>query len=661
MGRVLLVMRTSHLLSAFVLASSLGLAREAEAAVTLQLLNPRSNTPFDQKISISAIVTSDWALKSVTARIGTQSVDLRLSGGRYEAEFPLTGQPKGPLTLTVTATDAYDATASAQANVFYDDLPVITAVYPKSFVRSDLHVDATCTTTGVSPCTSISVTARPDVTYTTRTPAPVSGLTVAGTHVVGDLVNLPEGAVPICFSARTAYGLRREVCTRIAVDRSPRLVEAFSAGDGILDVDDTRVLYFRCALVGASCTTWIRDRVTAVDTLLPTLTSQGWTDYVKLTPLGAIGCQSEWRAGTLYPVFDPSVPNQIPCNVAVGGTTAIWRSGPDLQNSIHIRDTVTGAQIDRYVREVDAGLSVSPSGDAYFTQWAAGRSFHVMRYHAGVVSQVTNKVSGYVSPVSDDVNVVYGLWSYTTGESKGIGMIDPTGVASVVAAGTALSASRPTYAVAAGKVAYTRAMGLPGAEVFVRLPSGTTSLVAPWTTGYSAVEPIDPTDRVIHLHGTSATLLDRYEARPGIPMERISTGIGTLKVLGGQWHVIMANTVLRIVDPPPTGGTDAGTNEGGAPDGGTNEAGASDAGTSTDAGAPGAPTEAGLPDGGDGGSPAPPDSPAPLGPVVAAPGGDGESYPDAPADSCSTHGSATGSALPFALVVVAAALRRRRR
>lgn len=656
-------MRKSHLLSAFVLASSLGLAREAEAAITLQLLSPRSNTPFDQKISISAIVTSDWALKSVTARIGTQSVDLRLSGARYEADFPLTGQPKGPLTLTVTATDAYDATASAQANVLYDDLPVITAVYPKSFVRSDLHVDATCTTTGVSPCTSISVTARPDVTYTTRTPAPVSGLTVAGTHVVGDLLNLPEGAVPICFSAQTAYGLRREVCTRIAVDRSPRLVEVDSAGDEVLDVDDTRVLFSRCAAVGAACTTWIRDRVTSVETLLPSTSPQGKTDYVKLTPLGAIGCQAEWRAGTLYPVLDGSVTNQISCNVAVGGTTAIWRSGPQLQNWVHIRDTVTGAQIDRYVQETDAGLSVSPSGDAYFTQWAAGRSFHVMRYHAGVISQVTTNVSGYVSPLSDDINVVYGIWSFTAGASKGFGMIEPTGVASVVVPGTALSASRPTYAVAAGKVAYTRAMGLPGAEVFVRLPSGATSLVAPWTTGYSAVEPIDATDRVIHLHGTSATLLDRYEARSGIPMERISTGIGTLKLLGGQWHVIMANTVLRIVEPPPTG-ADAGTNEGGAPDGGTNEAGASDSGTSTDAGAPAAPTEAGLPDGGDDGprpSPASPDSQAPLGPVVAAPGGDGETSPDAPADSCSVHGSATGSALPFALVVVAAALGRRRR
>jgi MYXO-CTERM domain-containing protein len=653
-------MRKSHLLSALLLASSVGLAREAEAAVTLQLVGPRSNTPFDQKVSISAIVTSDWALKSVTARIGTQSVDLRLSGSRYEADFPLAGQPKGPLTLTVTATDAYDATASAQANVFYDDLPVITAIHPRSFVRSDLHVDATCTTTGVSPCTSISVTSRPDVTYTTRPATPVAGLTVAGTHVVGDLLNLPEGAVPICFTARTAYGLGREVCMRVAVDRSPRLVEVLSAGDGILDVDDTRVLYFRCPLVGASCTTWIRDRVTSVDTLLPTLTSQGWSDYIKLTPLGAIGCRSEWRAGTLYPVYDPSVPNQIPCNVAVGGTTAIWRSGLDLQNSIHIRDTVTGAQIDRYVREVDAGLSVSPSGDAFFTQWVAGRSFHVMRYHAGVISQVTTKVSGYVNPVSDDVNVVYGLWSYTTGESKGVGMIDPSGVVSVVASGTALSASRPTYAVAAGKVAYTRAMGLPGAEVFVRLPSGTTSLVAPWTTGYSAVEPIDATDRVIHLHGTSATLVDRYEARAGIPMERISTGIGTIKLLGGQWHVIMGNTVLRIVDPPSSG-TDAGANEAGASDAGANEAGASDSGTSTDAGAPGAPTEAGLPDGGEDGSPASPDSPAPLGPVVAAPAGDGETSPDAPGDSCSTHGSATGSALPFALVVVAAALRRRRR
>ncbi len=442
----------------------------ASAAISASITTPVANTAFEGVLRPVVRVTSDFTIASVVARVGTQSFPLSLVGANYQAQLRPAGLPNGPVTLEVTATDAFNATAVATVPLFHDVSPRLTINAPTSgtVARPNLHVDVSCTPLGLYPCTKISVYLAPDgADFSAGVPASAKLVTAANAAtLVGDFPLTGTGGLA-CFVAETSIGLRDYACRSVFADTSPRLVPELVLAGPILDINTTRILYSvdrLCASLARDlCPEYrIRDRATGVETVLPT------GEYSHLTSLGAVG-NTEWRAGTVYPF--------VPAGKGMGkGNSIAWLSA----SGIHFRDVVTGAQ-GSYPPTPVSGTAITPqevdvaeNGDVVFgiRVFSAPIDWNLYRVRGGVPTRLPVTVGvRFYKPKTDGINVVTST-NNSSGYPSNLVMIDAANTEIVLARGNGTSSPFPTYALADGKVAFTRGMNLPGAEVWLRRPSG---------------------------------------------------------------------------------------------------------------------------------------------------------------------------------------------
>jgi hypothetical protein len=134
-------------------------ALSATASITVSITKPQANQIVGDQLAIEATVTSTNQLQSVTATVADRNTALTFSNSKWTGSLSLAGLPHGNTTLTVTATDIFNNSQSAQ-RVFRHDTPpalTITAPLQDTVARPLVRITVTCTDDGPGGCQSLEV------------------------------------------------------------------------------------------------------------------------------------------------------------------------------------------------------------------------------------------------------------------------------------------------------------------------------------------------------------------------------------------------------------------------------------------------------------------------------------------------------------------------
>lgn len=153
--------RTVHRLvqGAGACALALALALPVSAAVTVTITSPTPNQIRPDELHVVATVTSDFEIQTVLAEVEDRSASLSFSSGAWRGIVELAGLPRGPLTLTVTATEAFGAMGQDSETFVLDNPPVVTVVEPlnDSVATPTIRVVASCTDDDPAGCTGMRI------------------------------------------------------------------------------------------------------------------------------------------------------------------------------------------------------------------------------------------------------------------------------------------------------------------------------------------------------------------------------------------------------------------------------------------------------------------------------------------------------------------------
>lgn len=273
----------------------------------------------------------------------------------------------------------------------------------------------------------------------------------------------------------------------------------------ILDADDEQILF-----VDSGGTPRIRERATQATTTIP-LPPPDEAQYGYLTTHGAIfvandpntfeGRLYEWRDGSL---IDLGLPNSS-SSLVVAGDYAIWSGGSVLFR----RDLDAGTTITVSTAAGNIENDVAANGDVVF--WSYGSDYEVLRYRAGVTTQLTNDPSRWNTyPLTDGVNVVFrNISPCCATEDGSIGVFTAAGQQIMLDSfRSRWPDPREEYAAAGGWVAYTKAGPGSTLEVWTRSPAGVHRRSSPpgmnaWIAGLNPLGEVILYDRsTTHNHFT---------------------------------------------------------------------------------------------------------------------------------------------------------------
>ncbi len=521
---------------------ALSVCAPAYAAVTVLDVRPANPTVVNTStVDVSAAVSSDFAIQSVTAQFGSVSGSLVSRGnGRWGAPLSLSALSKGTFTVVVTATDINGAVGTGQAQVSYDLLPTLSVVAPLewSVARPSVAVKASCSDDDAAGCSRLEVAYAP-----TRTEPPARVLLATGVSSVDQVVSLSAfrpGPAFIAFTAIDSRGQRTESLVAIELEPSPVLTETLTLDGRILDLDEGRVLLLD--FDGARIK--IYDRQSQQYTVIATRSDLAGLRPSRLTPLGALiaidyGANPpfcslyEWRAGQLN-LLD----NIQECtSLAVAGRYAIWKKNQgltfrDLQTSMNVTATADAA-----------GASVAPNGDVVF---GAGGDYQIRRWSGGMTTQLTADSYRNLSPLTDGIHVIYKrLQAGGTAPASLMLATADGGVALDMNGGALPVSPGRTYQLAGGWIAFVDVWG--GArQVFARDPQGTatrlTSFGPPVLLGTDAViDAMSSGGEVMVVRGER-----RYLTAPNRAPCKVSAGSGESWWMGDAWHLSLGRSLFRV-------------------------------------------------------------------------------------------------------------------
>jgi MYXO-CTERM domain-containing protein len=516
----------------------------AGAAIAVNITKPTAGTAIGDSLPVAATITSAYQLASVQAQVGALTVPLPISASTA-GTLDLTSVPTGSTTLTITATDMQGNSGSAQVVFRHDHAPslAIAAPLPGTVARPSLPVEATCTDTDAYGCATIDVrlgSATGTVLATVN--ASAMNQTIALDTYSGQQINLYVVATDAAGMTSVSSALP------IYVDTSPRLVEVQSVPAPIVDVDSTRILYG----------TTIRTRGTTDDVALPAAVG----NTCRLSPSGALCNAGEWKNGAVVATWTTSNPANPPV-FAARGNYAIW-GAPDSAggNGAYYRDSTAGTTTEL------ANLGYGPvfaedvavNGDAVFViQNTTEDGYPVYLYRGGTFTALTSTTTNakYQNALTDGINVIY--------EQRYIG-IGGGGAYLLTSGGTVtLRADRELgcslfgqpHALSGGWAAYARPDSGCQTQIWTRAPDDTRTQLSVWSTS-STVDALNDAGQVMMLN-TSSLGAYRYLASPGVFPDAVSSTLGRAIWLDGQWYIVMGRTLYSIA--PASAGTD-----GGAPD-----------------------------------------------------------------------------------------------
>jgi hypothetical protein len=534
-------------------------ATAAGAAPTVILRDPQLSAVGDS-VTVNVTVQSQYLINSVKAQAGNSSVNLGGSGGSYSGTLNLASEPMGPLTLTVTATDAASQTGSVQKSLVHSTIPVLDVAQPLDFTvaRPQLPVQATCPT--AYGCTGIEVRSG------SRTGALIASADGGSFNQSLSLAQSEGAAVALYVVALDSSGPMDERVLTAYVDSSPTLVEVERAQGPILDVTSTRLLF------SGDGGLRIRNLGTTNEVAIsgPVAVNRGF-----LTNVGAIWPGGEWANGQT--LNTPALGNVI-----ARGNIASWTDPGD--GRAFIRDVAAGSTTAFDGGVFNSADDVADNGDVLFS-WLpnAGQvlSEAVIRHRAGAWNRVASDAGfRHHRGRGDGINTVF-LQRSSTGTAP-IYLVTASGDLSILGEYVAAYLPQPDkdYRVAGGWVAYTS--GIPDGlvQVYRRDLAGAKSLVSVWTS-WSYVDGLAPNGEIMLINSGQ-----RYLAVPNQQLpQRVSSSLGRSVFLASGWHVAIGRSLFKVTFNPADGGTDAGSLDAGAAP--------TDAGASTDAGEE--PGDAGTP------------------------------------------------------------------
>lgn len=537
----------------------------AGAAITVTITSPaQGGLPQGSPVAVFATVSSTFDLATVTARV--QGISVAMAPATlpsWSGALDLTTLPYGDVTVEVTATDVFGATATATRVFLHDEPPRITVVSPLAgtVARPMLRVQATCTDDNPGgACRLFGVSTS------------VTGAAAVGNQldVTLDMSAADGAADQARITARDGNNNPVGPRVPIYVEASPDLVDVALLGVRALDVDATRFLY-----VGEDRIVRIRRRSDGVETMLGPIADAGLDPpYGRLTSTGAVyvsmpadtpGCSHrqeafEWRGVGAPTALGAQCTNLQDTTWTIVGDWG-WRAHPTSGRPIR-RNFATGVEAE-VVFPDDAGAPVfslnryTLAGSGALVKMASDSAGVVfVRDLAGVQTDLGHGLLGAQNnPVYDGTAIAY---LHATSPNDRTALIRAGQPPLVL--GDALLPQYPgqTYQVGGGFVAFTRLSTTSMArQIWRRSPAGVEQNLTPFAAD-SVIDQVAANGNVTVITGGAT----RYLATDGLaPPAHVGSELGRVRFLADGVYVLLGRNVMRMgqggvpvdagVDAPP--------------------------------------------------------------------------------------------------------------
>jgi len=560
-------LRVNRSLTRWLLALALVPSAASAQSIAVTIRTPTAGQLSGSSLAVAASVNSTFELQSVTATVGTSQAALSFSLAAYcdptchpgwSGTVSLTGLPRGPQTLVVTAVDVLANSGQDQIGFVHDEPPVINVISPieGSVARPWIRMAATCSDDDPAGCSSLEVglfaIGAPTIygpIFATGTPGFDTQILLAKYDFSGRLLR---------FTATDSVGQAAFVFRNIIIESSPSLYEIVSVGGPILDVQPDRILFQQGAgwtqtpngLFYANGSLVVRNRATGVDTVIPSIPGRS-PFFGRLTPAGAIFITDrpsspyraiyEWSGGTVQELGGLVNGDEWP---RVSGDYAIWQ-----ERNATFQEDLWSYQISSQTKTLItsgavAGSDVAANGDiVYARRQNEDSPYQIFRRRGGDTTQLTTDLSlRNTSPRTDGINVVYSK-STTNGSAWAIALHDGT-------AETILDSLQPVnvqpdsyYQVEGGWTAYTRRAMDDTRQVWVRSPLGVFTQLTSFS-GSSFVDSLSPGGRVALRFGGR-----RYLVSVGGTPADVSSGLGMSLWEDEIPFVALGRSLFRIGAP----------------------------------------------------------------------------------------------------------------
>ncbi len=506
-------------------------------------VKPRRNTFVETELNISAFVVSPLEVAEVRASVGDETIDLVFEPGifgSFVGTISLEGLPRGPHILDVVAEDiAGEQTRFVQPFV-YDLMPELTVTAPLNYsvATPGLRVAASCIDDDPAGC-ELEVTIGDEIL--------LSGRNAIDAEV--DLSAFDGSIVGFTVLARDSTGREATHSVRqIHVESSPVLSRVFDVPGRILDVQGSRLLYWSASPRRLE----IADMADMTTEIVPNpvdgtvIVRERSYGYSSLTPYGAVFIASglpgsrrglyDWNRGVLENLGEawaatlPAV--QVVGNVVVWNPTSSSTSIRDIESRTvyPINDTAGIADV------ADNGTVAYSTGDGQIVLFSGGM--------ADIITDDPGFRNAY--PVTDGTRTIYLKYeAMPSGPTRRDAIVLYDGVEEIEILSRDVPSDSvirpPGYQLVPGWIAYQADGNIGQSHVWLVDPAGERRQLTLFGDS-SEIELLNTNGEVIFIRGER-----RYLASPDGTMTEISSTLGKLYAVDGEWYVIIGRSLFQIL------------------------------------------------------------------------------------------------------------------
>ncbi len=512
----------------------LGLTPAARADVLVDITSPTPDQLRGDSLPVEVLIDGTGVITVATATVEDRSVMLtRESPHHFVGVLDLTGLPRGPLTLTVDATDEIADTGQDSVTFLHDEVPsvAVTAPLNASVARPEIIVEATCTDDDPAGCTHMTLRAGNPCTSEVATLADVPGGALSTTV---SLAAFDPFAVELCIDSHDSAGQRTTEVRNLFVDASPLLVEVVSLPGPIVDFGYGRVLYQDTSVTPPN---WILRDLTAMtdenlgDVWLDGRVHSRGATLKRPDPGPAISEWVDWNEGVelLVGSYDDAV---------VNGDWGVYRQdgNQDLVRRDFVAETTAVISLD----SGGQGMDVAADGQAVWETPPADYRIHLFD---GSSSTPLSPLDGTLRlrPATDGTHVAY-FHRTSLMAPEAIRLYDPMGEIELAPPAT----SPLSLALANGWIGFTQEEMGGQQQVWVRSPMGTTEQLTA-LAGPTPVEVVRMGDSGQVIYRQGAYL---YQGRLGRGTDGpLCSRLGTLRFEGEGAYFALGRTLFRLALP----------------------------------------------------------------------------------------------------------------
>ena len=495
----------------------------------------------ETELNISAFVVSPLEVAEVRASVGDRTIDLVFEPGifgSFVGTISLEGLPRGPHILDVVAEDiAGEQTRFVQPFV-YDLMPTLTVTAPLNYsvATPGLRVAASCVDDDPAGC-ELEVTIGDEIL--------LSGRNAIDADV--DLSAFDGSIVGFTIVGRDSTGRETTHSVRqIHVESSPVFSRVFDVPGRILDVQGSRLLYQsasprRLEIADMADMTTEIVQNPADGTLIARERRYG---YSSLTPYGAVFIAGsgaylrlyDWNRGVLENLGDARA-SVLPA-VQVVGNVAVWNP---TSSSTSIRDIES--RTDYPISDTAGIADVADNGTVAYST----RDGQIGLFSGGMADIITDD-PGFRNayPVTDGTRTIYLKYeAMPSGPTRRDAIVLNDGVEEIEILSRDVPSDSvirpPGYQLVPGWIAYQADGNIGQSHVWLVDPAGEPRQLT-FFGDSSEIELLNTNGEVIFIRGER-----RYLASPDGTMTEISSTLGKLYAVDGEWYVIIGRSLFQIL------------------------------------------------------------------------------------------------------------------